>query len=189
MHNEKPTLEESYGRATTAGNLSQDSEHRAVVDLLTAAGMVGWRNSLALALWRLQQRPDPHLVGETLLSLAKLLRKAHARDLLRWRGMNQAEAKHVAAITLAWWLSPTCEKCHGRGYQVIPGTPTLSDIPCPCCHGGRTIPLGVVLRARVPADHVDAGRWLHGQMTSLLAPLSRAMAYKLKLDAQETALL
>ena len=95
----------------------------------------------------------------------------------------------MAAITLAWWLSPTCERCHGRGYQVIPGTPTLSDIPCPCCHGGRTTPLDVVLRARVPAGHVDAGRWLYGQMTSLLASLSHAMAYKLKLDVQETALL
>ena len=51
---------------------------------------------------------------------------------LRWR-MDDAAGKASAAIR--FWLDQTCPVCHGLKWQLVPGSPALSNKPCRPCGG------------------------------------------------------
>lgn len=51
---------------------------------------------------------------------------------LRWR-MDDATGKASAAIR--FWLDQTCPVCHGLKWQLVPGSPALSNKPCRPCGG------------------------------------------------------
>ena len=54
------------------------------------------------------------------------------------------DAHESALRILAWWLHKVCGKCHGRGYDVVPGTARLSAKVCMACDGSgeARIPCG-----------------------------------------------
>jgi DnaJ-class molecular chaperone len=54
--------------------------------------------------------------------------------------LRESEARTVATGVLAWNRANVCPACHGSGYEVIPGTPSLSDKECRACRGtGKTL--------------------------------------------------
>lgn len=54
---------------------------------------------------------------------------AARRSALRREEVDRAMEKATAVIR--YWLDQTCPRCHGRKFQVLPGTPALSNRPCP----------------------------------------------------------
>ena len=169
------TIPEAYGSAATAGNLKQDVAHRVPVDLLTAAGMTGRRNPLGLALWRISAAHDAAEFEFATEQCAKLLMDVRRRAPRVWPGLNLAGAKEIAKEVLLCWWKRTCPKCEGRGYAVIPGTPTLSDAQCPSCHGTGEVDLVRHIGSTLGAEATDPARWLRGEIDAIQAAMEQAM--------------
>ena len=131
-------MSEAYVMARNAGNLSQNPERLVPVDWLTAAGMSGQQGTLgSLLMSALAEHDGAGIKSETRNALISQVLALAIR-----RGVGH----QLANTVLLWWLDPLCEDCHGRGYQVVPGTNRLSDTQCPSCHGvgKREIPGGDV---------------------------------------------
>lgn len=83
---------------------------------------------------------------ENKILMGKLKTLGDVREQLRLRAehRNMAEPLEKAMAALMWWLDSGCHACHGRRWEVIPGTPTLSDRACPVCRatGERPKPHG-----------------------------------------------
>lgn len=69
----------------------------------------------------------------------------------------------VAGAVVGYWLDQTCQPCDGRKWQVIPGSPSLSNRVCPVCHGS-----GI---AKIP--HGNDGKRLANYMDDCVS-ISRA---------------
>lgn len=117
---------EAYACSVNSGRLDGRDE-----DLILAAGMC--RNKLGIALGRVVGEFDGRALTRS--ALAEAQRHAHILALRHDIDLG------VADSVLAWFISPNCEACEGRGYLKIPGTPKLSDNPCPCCHGEGHAPI------------------------------------------------
>ena len=118
LSTDRPTVVERYLTADTGS------------DVLTAAGWVAQRHTLALMLWSVMhggQTSQKH-------RLAELLGDHLNRQMRRDRTLK-GDAWKIAKEMLGWYCEGTCEPCEGRGYEVIAGTPTLSDRLCSHCHG------------------------------------------------------
>lgn len=61
----------------------------------------------------------------------------------------------LTSATLFWWLSPTCTTCHGQRWQVIPGTPALSERVCPACRGSGERPMPFGLEGKTMLSYMD----------------------------------
>lgn len=61
--------------------------------------------------------------------------------LTEWR---VADPAGCAATVLHWWLSPNCNACHGRKFEVVPDTGRLSNKACKHCNatGRAKLPRG-----------------------------------------------
>lgn len=50
--------------------------------------------------------------------------------------MTVVQASDMARAIVGWFRKPACQACGGHGFQLIPGTPMLSDDePCRPCNG------------------------------------------------------
>ena len=143
--------EERYTRAVQSTNLRVSTETtRSDVDVLIAAG---WsRSRMGQSLLRLAGEYDGAARSgrdtpmDAAMFVGKLRTLPEVRSqlgllLARW-GVNSADDQALRVI--AWWLHKTCSKCHGRGYDVVPGAGRLSGKICSsCCGSGQTpIPCG-----------------------------------------------
>lgn len=165
------TTEERYTTAITADNLKMDTrEHASIgdVDVLTAAAWAPSR--LGSALLRLASeydsasragqgsRMDAALFVGRLRTLPDVRRQV-ALQLTAW-GVEKPEDAALAIV--AWWLKRVCSKCHGRGFEVVPGTARLSAKQCRACDasGEAKIPAGEIGRraANFLDDALQAGR-------------------------------
>jgi hypothetical protein len=145
--------------AEQSSDLSEAHEGMADVDWLRACGMAGQRYGVALAVWRYVELSD-RTSGKTAFDgcVARLL----------WRGFT-SDPLHVAAEVLTWMHSPICPTCHGQMFEHIAGTPTLSDRPCPACHGTGKKP-----KAWGPAAH-DLHEWLQEQQREAAREISKKL--------------
>lgn len=58
------------------------------------------------------------------------------RELILWCGRaGISGGEHKAPVLLLWWLDKTCVECGGTKYELIPGTPALSNRICQHCAG------------------------------------------------------
>lgn len=143
------TVEDHYTSATQSSNLCCEAGRRTDVDVLIAAGCTP--GILGGALMRLHSEYDSSsekqartatdailLMGK-LKSLPRVLHSIEAWALLRGLG----EPKRLAQAVVAYWLDSTCQPCHGRGHELIPGTPSLGRA-CKVCRGAgkRKEPIG-----------------------------------------------
>lgn len=150
MLNDIPrTIEESYTSATQSSNLRCDPDRRTDVDLLIAAGCTP--GILGGALMRLHSEfdsssekqartaTDAILLMGKLKSLPRVLEAIEAWAVLR--GLDAP--KRLAQAVVAHWLDARCQPCHGRGHELIPGTPSLGR-QCKACKGTgkRKEPMG-----------------------------------------------
>lgn len=136
--------DERYTIAITTDNLKMDTRDHAPigdVDVLTAAG---WsRARIGSALLRLASefdgavRSSANTRTDAALFIGKLRTLPAVRLQLAWQLMQWGvdNSDDVAMGVLAWWLHKVCNKCHGRGYEVVSGTGRLSARQCDRCSG------------------------------------------------------
>ncbi len=126
------STEEKYLVATNTSNLRVQSERTGAADVIIAAGWSASR--IGGALMRLQTkvtRDNLALVFEQVVMEAEKL--------------HISRPEQVSRDIIAWWLNRTCPTCHGRKFDTIENTPSLSAIECPKCHGTgeKTSPHGI----------------------------------------------
>ena len=116
------TAEEKYLIASNTSNLRVVAESVGAGDVLIAAGWSPGR--IGSALMRLHTRPT-----------RDNLEQIHTQVAMEADRLRIANPGAVASAVIAWWVDRVCPVCHGRKYDKIENTPTLSDIECPKCHG------------------------------------------------------
>lgn len=81
--------------------------------------------------------------ADELLQAAEGADKMEAREILRAaisalearQSEERIRAQAKAAGTIRYWLHQTCNGCHGLRWQLMPGTPSLSNKMCKVCFG------------------------------------------------------
>lgn len=146
------TVEEAYTSATTASNLRVQADRRSDADILIAAGwapgMLGGALMRLHSEWdstarKVATKTDAMLLFGQLKSLPRVLEMISA-----WAdGRGMESPRTLAQAVTAHWLDNNCHKCHGRGKEVIPGTPMLGR-QCGACNGAgkRREPRGIAGR-------------------------------------------
>lgn len=113
-----------------------------------------------------------HNVSEAALLLDRLkslpaVRAALTHQLTVW-GVQEPQA--VCVAVLRWWLQPTCHRCGGTKWEVVPGTGRHSGRACKSCDGtGET---------RLPAGQV--GRRLANYMDDCVSRSKAAIRHRLR---------
>ena len=163
------TAQEYYATARNTSNLKSDprTTHSAS-DVLTAAGWTGQEHGEAMALWAVAFR------GKTSakLALVDLLSKSLTNYMLA--NSIHGSPKHIAMEVVAWVLHGRCEPCSGRGYEVHPDTPMLSDTLCPVCCG----------TGKVHFPQTDAHLWLKQRVEKMTAIAASSVMAKLASDME-----
>lgn len=128
---EAPGIEEQYVSACHTSNLRVEADRRGAGDMIIAAGMNPVR--LGGALLRLHTRCDT--LG---------LEKVQIAVSIQANYMGIKSPDSISSAVVGWWLSKVCKKCHGRKFDVIPNTPSLSTKHCKACYGTgeERIPFG-----------------------------------------------
>jgi hypothetical protein len=75
--------------------------------------------------------------------------------------IKRVQCVDLARACLAWHRDGTCKPCEGRGYQLIPGTKTLSERECPECRGSRKMQFERQFRP----EWRELARWMVSEMT------------------------
>lgn len=153
--------QERIASAQGSSDLSEGQDGEvADVDLVRACGLVSATLPLGVALWRLKHGDDIRELRMALEGLERLARLAK-REISRER---------IAAV-LRHWIDDACPHCDGRGYEVVPGAPSLSDRPCGHC-GGKG-------RVELPASE-PASEWLLAEIRRLEGVTAAAIARRLR---------
>lgn len=153
LPNDRPGIEEKYGRAMTSSHLEVSNERTGDVDLLIAAGWIK-AESLGTRLFRLRHEFDATNEVELrnaassmvsrVLTMMQLGSLRATRDALGMFALRQATLERfmrndatvlaVAGRALDHWLDPMCPACDGRGFHGGPGQPRVMCTEC----GGST---------------------------------------------------
>lgn len=177
------TIEERYGSAVEASDLTLRFERGGPVDTLTAAGMVGVKNPLSLSIWRLvygQDQNERHVVLAGLVHWMKVQRDKRAWD-------DRSKLVNVTVVVADWYQDRVCKTCNGTRYETIPGTPTLSDVPCPSCHGSGERSLDKLLVQFGP-KWIGRGKDLRAHMDDLVSQAAAGMLRKIRNSIEECGL-
>lgn len=89
-------------------------------------------------------RTQQLLMRSKLKTLPSVVQQVETQ-LKKW---GEEDAKAVANAVVIWWLQQACRSCHGRKFEIVPGTARLSNKTCKPCGGTG--------HARIP--HGDIGR-------------------------------
>ncbi|MGL4480440.1 MAG: hypothetical protein ACRCVK_19730 [Aeromonas veronii] len=185
MSNDCVTIEERYGNAVEATDLTLRFERGGPLDVLTAAGMVGARRPLSLSVWRWIYGEDHNERHAVLAGLLKWAKKRGRR--CHWRGAWQSECVRVVVTVADWYSDKTCRHCHGTRYEVIPGTPALSDEPCQVCHGSGERSLDKLLMQFGP-DWIGRGHDMRSHLDVLISDAAHDMLKKMRKDIDSSGL-
>lgn len=149
LNDERRTIEESYTSATQSSNLRCEADRRTDVDVLIAAGCTP--GILGGALMRLHSEYDrssekqARTATDAILLMGKLKSLPRVLEAIEaWAVLRGLDApKRLAQAVVAHWLDARCQPCHGRGHELIPGTPSLGRA-CKVCKGTgkRKEPMG-----------------------------------------------
>lgn len=184
MNEDRPRIEERVGRALARGNMRQ-REGPCGLDVITALGLVGIKERLADAVYRLKYANDPKSYAAALAGVYGLARSMDARQ--HWR-LKRKRLHLMANRVLDYWLNDGCRVCTGLGYITVSGTPMLSDHVCLACSGTRkhAMPWLKKLPRRPEGDR--AGRPRLKRWYKLCGLLTASMArHRLLLVALETS--
>ena len=130
------------------------------IDVIRACGMVGVEMPLGLSLWRLKYSDAENEFVNVFNGLLTMV-------LSRYHNCNGYQ---VTQTVIKHWLDNVCKACSGRGKEVVPGTPMLSDRDCEVCHGQGRIAMH---------NPDDASRWLLAEIQRMEQDVSSAIAAKL----------
>lgn len=171
---EKPGVDEKYSRATNATSLVVTAERSGPGDVLIAAGWAKSRLGAALmrlaSEWDAAEKPRIYmsqhvsrqsaaewLEHENKILLGKLKTLPEVREQIGiWAEAKGArESRDKAATAIHWWLDPNCKACHGRRYETVKDTPTLSGRVCPVCRGSGHKPMRGGVEIPVLLGYID----------------------------------
>lgn len=128
---ERKTVLEKVSTAMVASNL-QLKEHVSPIDYVIAAGMVAQHHPEAsefISFNSIGNAAGYRAVRKAAIQIThKLNNKRH------WN-LNRDALLRVADSAVKMYLIPRCQKCHGRKYETIPDTPSLSIKKCQKCKG------------------------------------------------------
>lgn len=160
---ERRTLPERYGSAAVSGKLRFSSERRTDLDVIAAAGAAGVHQPLGMSLMRLRLANDASCYRPVLADWQQLAVRQAVRE--RWKGISRPAVRQLARLVLDWHLWNVCPYCQGRKFQVIPGTPILSDEPCERCHADGVTAIEKV----VPLEQLRWGKDLAERLAGIEA--------------------
>lgn len=166
-------FDDRYSTAVRASNLKSDARTtHAPSDVIAAAGMAGKTEALSMALLRLFVGDNRASVEIVAIMSERAWGKAQAIGVK----LKRHQAEDMARMVLAWHRDGVCKACHGHGYELIDGAPSLSGQQCKACRG-----TGKVLFApQFRRDHVEVAEWLCAEIereSGRAAPLAmRALA-------------
>jgi hypothetical protein len=136
------TTEEQYLSATIASNLRVEADRNGPADILIVCG---WTASMiGHALIRLHSKPS-----------TAALALVHEKVSAYAASCNIERPDAVAGAVIAWQLDKVCKTCHGRKFDAIAGTPSLSEIRCPVCKGTGEAKLPYGEAGRILASWLD----------------------------------
>lgn len=90
-----------------------------------------------------------------------LLQKLKTMPNVRYQLAMQAdkwrldEPEKIAVKIMIWWLDRTCRHCHGRKWEKIQNTPSLSARHCRHCRGSGETPVPCALEGMRLVDHIE----------------------------------
>jgi hypothetical protein len=132
-------VDERYTVAVNATSLAVVEHRPGAVDVLAAAAWSPTR--IGSALLRLHSefdggerlRKGPSYATDAKLLMMRLKTMPAVREQLTMQAAKweMEDAAACAAQVLLWWLDRNCQKCQGRRFQHVPGTPSLSAKACP----------------------------------------------------------
>lgn len=155
------SLNEKISSAQTSGNLKElPSDDIADVDIIRACGMVGVQMPLGLSLWRLKYSGAHREFTSVVDGLLTLV-------MSRYHRIDGLKTTHKV---IKHWLDDVCNTCNGRGREVMPGTPMLSDKDCEHCGGHG--------RVKMPEPD-DASLWLAEEIARMEREVAKAISMKL----------
>lgn len=158
MSGDAPTRLERLAAAVNTSNLTFDPDRRMPLDQVVALGLASRASDVTSNILRLHLARTPEAWNAAMESTLGVVRRLNNR---RGWGLGEHDMSVVSRQAILLHINPTCSHCHGQGYRLIPGTPTLSHHPCPHCKGsGRRQP-GKRLRGPIEAtiasiEHIDA---------------------------------
>lgn len=157
------TTKERITSAQSSKNLGEvNLEDVGDIDIVRACGMVGQTMPVGVALWRLKYAGDAREFGRVVQGLIEVMSKR------AWKG--EVNVPRVVNRVVRHWLNDVCHSCHGRGYETVPDTPVLSDIPCRACGG----------TGRSPLPEPDApAEWLQDAIAAMEREVAAAIMKKL----------
>jgi hypothetical protein len=146
-------ITDRYASAVRSSNLKSKPDTRlSDSDVLGAAGLAGKRNPLALALLRLFTG-DNHASGEIVQILGGM---ADGKAFRLGIEITRLECEDIGRMVLAWHRDGTCKPCHGHGFRLIEGAPSLSEHACKSCGGTGKVRFDEEFRP----DRQELARWL-----------------------------
>lgn len=136
---ERPGVFERLSTAVHTSDLTVDPDHRRDADFVIALGLAGSRHAKAAShLMRLHLDGTHTSLKAAYHSVLALAKRLNAKKAWRLNG----KALHAVALqSLSHHVSPTCTHCHGRKFEVLEGSPTLSTEACKHCHGTGRRPI------------------------------------------------
>lgn len=134
------------------------------VDIIRACGMVSVRHPLGTRLWRLKYSGDHTELGAVVRELTQMLMR---------KGLPVDNPLQLVVRVVKHWLDDVCPSCLGRGYDVLPGTPMLSDVMCKTCEGEG--------RLKLPVND-EAARWVAETIARMEREVASAIMRKLNAD-------
>jgi hypothetical protein len=164
------TTRERISSAQDSANLGESPiDELADIDIIRACGMVGAKFPLGVSLWRLKYSGDSREFRSSLDGLVLLFER-------RWPGNTDAlDIVDTVVAVLKHWLDDVCHACHGRGYEMVPGAPVLSEKQCGVCNGEG--------RVKLPRTDEPA-QWLLEQIARMEREVAGAIMRKLAADME-----
>ncbi len=141
---DRPGVSELMGSALSSGDLSPKLGPCGL-DKVMALGLLGMRDKMADAVFRLKYRPSLVSYQDTLKVVEDLARRLDRAE--NWR--MQPRIPTMAKAVLDYWLDDICEDCGARQADTskmggtakkITGTPALEENVCPACQGSGKRP-------------------------------------------------
>lgn len=128
---DRPGIVERIGSAMSGERLAWGSGQHAIV---VAMGLVSIKQPMADAVFGLKYGNDAKCYDDALVCVRKIARTMAMRD---WPDASNAEMDAMAKLVLDYWLMDVCRACEGRGWEVAPGAPYLTDLRCGVCDPDR----------------------------------------------------
>lgn len=162
-------IQERYNSARATTSLKVVAATRfAPTDILIAAGLTATECEAALLMWDVEASGKSTSKLALIDELAKMLKGYKTRSPIKFKGDCQTIAQEV----MAWRLYGVCQPCAGLGYQLILGTPVLSDDLCTHCHGS----------GKVDLPQGEGHAWLVNEIDRLISVAAGVMMKKLAMS-------